>query len=133
VRVIVGEYAGAKGLAKTQTPVYIWDLRLGSDQRLDLAVPDGYTTALVALKGAIRMNGSEAIEAAEGGLFDRAGETICIDNANSATALLLSGEPIDEPIVGRGPFVMDSRGNSPGAGGLPKRQDHRIVCSKNAR
>jgi len=108
VRVIAGECAGTKGPAKTFTPVHVWDLRLGSNQRTDLAVPDGYTTALVVLKGALRVNGSVAIEAAEVGLFDRAGESICIDCAKDATALLLCGEPIDEPIVGSGPFVMNS-------------------------
>ena len=108
VRIIAGEFAGTKGPAKTFTPIDVWDLRLASEQRLDLAVPEGYTTALVVLKGAIRVNGSEAIEAAEVGLFDRAGETFRIDSAKGATALLLSGEPIDEPIVGSGPFVMNT-------------------------
>ena len=108
MRVIAGEFAGSKGPANTFTPMHVWDLRLTSDQRTDLAVPDGYTTALVVLKGAVRVNGSEPVEAAEVGLFDRAGQNICIDCAKDATALLLCGAPIDEPIVGHGPFVMNN-------------------------
>jgi redox-sensitive bicupin YhaK (pirin superfamily) len=108
VRVIAGEFAGKKGPARTFTPIHVWDLRLASDQRIDLALPDGWTTALVVLRGALHVNGSEPIGAAEVGLFDRAGTSICIDSAKDATALLLSGEPIDEPIVGSGPFVMNS-------------------------
>ena len=108
VRVIAGEFSGARGPAKTFTPIHVWDLRLRSDLRTDLVVPDSYTTALVVLRGAVRVNGSEAVEAAEVGLFDRAGERISIDCAKDATALLLCGEPINEPIVGRGPFVMNS-------------------------
>jgi hypothetical protein len=108
VRVIAGEFMGRKGPARTFTPMHVWDLRLAGDQRVDLAVPDGWTTALVVLKGSVRVNGSEPVRAAEVGLFDRTGTSICIDDAKDTTALLLSGEPIDEPIVGSGPFVMNT-------------------------
>ena len=59
------------------------------------------------LRGTLRANGSEPIREAEVALFDRAGESIRIEDAKDATALLLSGEPIGEPIVGQGPFVMN--------------------------
>jgi quercetin 2,3-dioxygenase len=108
LRVIAGEFAGERGPATTFTPMHVWDLRLASERRIDLAVPEGWTTALVVLHGTLRANGSEPIGAAEVGLFDRAGESICIDGAEQVTALLLSGEPIDEPIVGMGPFVMNT-------------------------
>ncbi len=108
VRVIAGEFAGNKGPAKTHTPIHVWDLRLACDRPIELVVPDGYSTVLVVLKGTVRVQGAETIEAAEVGLFDRAGETISIDSAENVTALLLVGDPIDEPIVGSGPFVMNT-------------------------
>ena len=108
VRVIAGEFSGAKGPAKTFTPIQVWDLRLDSAQPIDLPVPDGWTTALVVLNGTVRVNGSEPIGAATVAVFDRAGTHLSIDSATGLKALLLSGEPIQEPIVGSGPFVMNT-------------------------
>ena len=106
-RVIAGELSGAKGPARTFTPIHVWDLRLAGKGASELALPDGYTTALVVLRGSVGANGSEPIREAEVALFDRKGEAIRIEHDETATALLLSGEPIGEPIVGMGPFVMN--------------------------
>jgi redox-sensitive bicupin YhaK (pirin superfamily) len=106
LRVIAGEFAGLKGPANTFTPVHVWDLRLTGEQPLVLPLPEGYTTLLVVLKGSAQI-GAEKIGGSVVGMFDRTGDHIRIDSAQDATVLLLCGEPIDEPIVGSGPFVMN--------------------------
>ncbi|HEY3486983.1 MAG TPA: pirin family protein [Gammaproteobacteria bacterium] len=108
LRVIAGEFNGAKGPARTFTPINVWDLSLTGKGRMDLAVPDGHTAALVVLRGNVRINDAETIGAAEVAVFEREGENFTIDSTGEAIALLLSGEPIAEPIVGMGPFVMNT-------------------------
>jgi redox-sensitive bicupin YhaK (pirin superfamily) len=112
VRVIAGRFDGVEGPAHTFTPLNVWDLRLDGAREMDFAVPDGHTTLLAVLKGSLRIasgdTGSETLGAAEVARFDPEGEHIRMESAQNATALLLSGEPIHEPIVGSGPFVMNS-------------------------
>jgi quercetin 2,3-dioxygenase len=112
-RVIAGQFQGARGPARTFTPVNLWDLRLRGGSTVDLTVPEGDTTALFVLKGHVTVNGDSgsAQDARDAELvtFERHGEEIRIASKSDATVLLLSGEPIDEPIVGYGPFVMNSR------------------------
>ncbi|HEX5056587.1 MAG TPA: pirin family protein [Gammaproteobacteria bacterium] len=109
LRVIAGEFAEARGPADTFTPINVWDLRLAAKVPVDLGVPSGHTTLLVALRGSIRINGSESIGPAEVALFEREGNELRLDSTEGATALLLSGEPINEPIAGMGPFVMNTQ------------------------
>ena len=106
-RVIAGGLAGAKGPARTFTPIEVWDLRLEAGKGAELALPDGNTTALVVLRGALRAGDSEPVRSAEVALFDRAGERIRVEADEAASVLLLSGQAIGEPIVGQGPFVMN--------------------------
>ncbi len=108
VRIIAGAFDNQQGPAETFTPINVWDVRFTSDQPTILTVPEGHTTLLVVLKGTVRVDG-KTIKEAEFGLLDRIGQQISIDRAEGAIALLLSGEPIDEPIVGQGPFVMNSQ------------------------
>ena len=108
-RVIAGKFAGARGPAKTVTPMVIADLRLNAGQSSELSLPDGYTTMLVVQQGAVVLDGTHTVRGVQLAQFDRAGDRIAVQCREDARALLLSGEPIGEPIVGQGPFVMNTR------------------------
>ena len=108
LRVIAGEYEGHRGPARTHTPMNVWDVRLNRSQQARFKVPDGYTTAIVVLHGVVEVNGSEIARDAQMVALDRAGSDFVIEANGDSSFLLLAGEPINEPIVGHGPFVMNS-------------------------
>ena len=107
-RVIAGELLNAKGPAKTFTPINIWDLRLARDADLTLDLPDGHTAMLVVLAGHVTVNGGQEAGEAEMVLLSSEGTDVSIHADGDAMLLVLTGEPIDEPIVGYGPFVMNT-------------------------
>ncbi len=108
-RVIAGTLGGVRGPAQTFTPIDVWDLRFTAGRRIRLTVRDGDTTALVVLRGSVRVGG-QMVRDGEVALLERVGTEIVVDADEETTALLLSGTPIDEPIVGQGPFVMNTVG-----------------------
>ena len=108
LRLIAGTFEGQQGPARTFTPIDVWDIRLNGGKSLTLDLHEGRNTAMVVLHGTVQANDRERIEAGQLALFDRAGNQLSLHASNDAVVLLLSGEPIDEPIVGHGPFVMNS-------------------------
>jgi len=109
VRVIAGEYGGGKGPARTHTPIDMWDIRLAQGGYASFDGTPGHTLALVVLRGTVLVNGETL--AREGQLvhFERDGTGVTLEANNDAVLLWLSGEPIDEPVVGYGPFVMNTQ------------------------
>jgi Pirin-related protein len=108
-RIIAGEMAGTKGPARTFTPVNVWDLRLKRDADVTLALPEGHNAMLVVLGGHITVEGSQQVGEAEVLLLGREGAGISLRADGDTALLVLTGEPLDEPIAGYGPFVMNSR------------------------
>nr|WP_232233387.1 pirin family protein [Pseudomonas putida] len=109
LRVIAGDYRGHRGPARTFTSMDVWDVRLQAGATLHLPIALGRNAALVALRGSIRVNDQQDVSPASLVLLERDGEHAGVTALEDATLLLLSGEPIDEPIVGYGPFVMNSQ------------------------
>ena len=109
VRVIAGNYAGDAGPAHTFTPMDVWDVRLNAGRGATLTLPAGRTLALVVLRGQVRVNGDERVVSdAQLVLLGQEGTDVRLDALSDATVLVLSGEPIDEPVVAYGPFVMNT-------------------------
>jgi redox-sensitive bicupin YhaK (pirin superfamily) len=110
VRVIAGQYEATTGPARTHTPVHLWDIALSAGGAVHLPLPDGFTTALVVQHGTLTVNDEQGVAAVGLVLFDRQGDAIALEASDGARALLLCGQPLGEPIVGQGPFVMNTRG-----------------------
>jgi redox-sensitive bicupin YhaK (pirin superfamily) len=109
VRVIAGEFQGVRGPAKTFTPINVWDMQLAAEGPTKLSVESGRTAVVVVQQGSVRVNDSHDASAVELVLFERDGDGIELRAASDVRALFLSGEPLGEPVVGQGPFVMNTR------------------------
>jgi redox-sensitive bicupin YhaK (pirin superfamily) len=107
VRVIAGEYEGARSPARTFTPITILDVRLRAGGELPVALPATYNALAVVAQGRIAA-GHATASAGELVLFANDGDLLSLTAKEDAHVILLSGEPLDEPIVQYGPFVMNT-------------------------
>lgn len=108
LRVIAGQYGEVAGAVRTFTPINLWDMRLNAGGRVSLTLPAGYTTALFVIHGAVRLGDAHVIRPAELAVMQREGDTLVLEADQDSHVLLLNGEPFNEPVVGHGPFVMNS-------------------------
>jgi redox-sensitive bicupin YhaK (pirin superfamily) len=108
VRVISGTYEDRNGAASTFTPTHMLDLRVKAGAEVRLPTPKDYNTALLVLSGTVTANDSAPVTEGQAVLFNNDGDQVRVHAVTDAVVLFLSGEPIDEPLVHYGPFVMNS-------------------------
>jgi len=104
-RIIAGDFSGTKGVAKTFSPINVWDVRLNRDADVSLNLPEGHTAMIAVLTGHVTVNGQGAGEA-EIIRFEREGSDVTLHADSDTMLLVLTGEPLGEPVFGYGPFVM---------------------------
>jgi quercetin 2,3-dioxygenase len=106
-RIIAGSLNGEPGPAKSFTPLNVWDLDFDADKSTVIAAPEGHTALIVVLWGTLALEWDAEVREAEAALFTQHGAGISLAASKPTRALVLTGMPIEEPIVGRGPFVMN--------------------------
>lgn len=109
LRVIAGSFQGRKGPAHTFTPIQLYDIQLKARSGASLALPDGHNTSIFVLQGAVSVNGSPQAGEAELIVCARNGSQVTIEAQEGSRLLIMSGEPIEEPIARYGPFVMNTK------------------------
>jgi quercetin 2,3-dioxygenase len=137
VRIIAGRFQDQTGPAHTFSPLDVWDVRLNAGRRAVFDVAHGRTIAVVVLRGAVRLDDGQVVRDARMAVLDSAGEDFSLEADSDSTLLVLSGEPLGEPIVGYGPFVMNTRKQideaiddfNNGRFGRPPRQDSRLTSN----
>ena len=110
LRVIAGAFGETRGPARAFTPINIWDVRLARGKSATLDAAEGHTLSVLVLSGTVEVQGKEFAREAQMVLLGREGGPVTIEANTDAKLLVLSGEPIDEPVVAHGPFVMNTAG-----------------------
>ncbi|MEL7797941.1 pirin family protein [Idiomarina loihiensis] len=108
LRVIAGDYGDTSGSAETVSPLNVFDIQLKPGGQMHLDIPEGWSNAVIVLDGTVRVNGSAPLEPSTMALLERGGQEVVLTAERQSQILILAGEPIDEPVVGHGPFVMNS-------------------------
>jgi redox-sensitive bicupin YhaK (pirin superfamily) len=108
VRVIAGSFQGQQGPAHTHSPMNVWDVRLNAGSTTTFTLPEGYTTALFVMHGAVKVGDAHTIRPSELAVMKREGTELVLEATQDTVLLLLNGQPLNEPVIGHGPFVMNT-------------------------
>jgi hypothetical protein len=106
-RIIAGSFEGARGPARTFTPIELWDVAVRAGRAFRAELPADHGGAILVRRGTVNIGGA-ALDEGDAGILDRAGRVLSIEASRDARVLLMAGAPIDEPVTGYGPFVMNT-------------------------
>jgi redox-sensitive bicupin YhaK (pirin superfamily) len=106
--VIAGQFDGQRGPAKTVTPINVWDMKLRAGADVTLALPRDSNSLVLVLRGQARVAASDTLRDHACAVLSREGQSVTLQAIDDSSILLLNGEPIDEPVVAHGPFVMNT-------------------------
>lgn len=109
VRVMAGNFKGIKGIAKTYTPINMFDIRLNKGVKTSFEISSTHNTMLLVTKGAVNINNVQDAHHMDFVVFNNDGETITVEALEDTMVFVISGEPINEPLARYGPFVMNTR------------------------
>ncbi len=109
IDVIAGNYGETKGKASTFSPIHLMNLRLNKGGKATFNFPSHFNTALLVIEGNVIVNGTVNAPTDNFVLFENEGDTFTVESAQDALVLVMSGDPINEPIAAHGPFVMNTR------------------------
>ena len=109
IRVIAGEFQGHAGPARTFSPMLVWDVTLQDHANVLLDVPDGWNTAVIARSGSSLINEHARAAVGQMVVLSSQGNQVQIQTEAESQLLLIAGEPLNEPIEGYGPFVMNTK------------------------
>jgi redox-sensitive bicupin YhaK (pirin superfamily) len=109
IEVIAGTYKDEKGPATTFSPVHMMNAKLKKGGKAEFDFPANFNTAALVIEGSILVNGEEKVATDHLALFKNEGENFSIEATEDAVVLIISGQPLNEPIYPHGPFVMNSR------------------------
>lgn len=110
VRIIAGEFNGVQGPASTFSPIHLFDMALKQNGKARFELPATYNTAALVLRGTVKINDEQEANSGDFVLFENAPGKMSIEGlSDDALVIVLSGEPLNEPVFMHGPFVMNSQ------------------------
>lgn len=109
IRVIAGEVKGVKGSADTFSKINIYNVDMKNNARVSLNEPSNFNTGILIINGEIKINDGSVYKENDFILFDNVeGDIILESISENSLAIVLSGEPLNEPVIAHGPFVMNT-------------------------